>query len=168
MQLCRLPCFWEDLYLNYDCHLFCPDVCAALVNMLSEQAFPVENRLLTIHITALDSLIALGQGIEARMDLPHSRGVPGLPAAGTLSEVRERKRLLLEGMEQFNESPKKGLQFLVDKKLLPSLAAADVRALSLVHVVAVALSPSCTLRVSILILFSVFFIHHLANSILYV
>eukprot|EP00048_Salpingoeca_helianthica_P023468 m.24517 g.24517 ORF g.24517 m.24517 type:complete len:1480 (+) comp8714_c0_seq1:128-4567(+) len=157
LQLSRLPSFWPDLYLNFDCHLFCPDVCAALVAGLGQHAFPEEQRLLTTHVTALDALLALAQEIEARPDpaaattaaspstaveSPASdaatprAGAPNaaivgdgvLPAPGTLAAVRERKRLLLEGMEKFNDSPKKGLQFLLDNGLLPSLEPAAVAA----------------------------------------
>jgi hypothetical protein len=119
LQLSRLPSFWPDLYLNYDCHLFCPDVCAALVALLGQHAFPEEQRLLTTHVTALDALLSLAQEIEARPDpspfatsaadaqsepaTPVSITMSGeaarkLPPPGTLASVRDRKRLLLEGV----------------------------------------------------------------------
>lgn len=145
LQLSRLPAFWVDLYLNFDCHLFCPDVCAALVAVLGQHAFPDEQRLLTTHVTALDTLLSLAQEIEARPEPTSSStdtdsaaatvtptagaapaAVVGLPVPGTIVAVRERKRLLLEGMEKFNDNPKKGLQFLLDNGLLASLEPVEV------------------------------------------
>ena len=96
LQLCRLPSFWSDLYLNYDCHLYCPDVCAALIAVLSQHAFAEDHRLLTTHITALDALLALTREVDRARD-PDAPGVLGLPPPGSLADVRDRKRLRLEG-----------------------------------------------------------------------
>ncbi|XP_017277213.1 Golgi-specific brefeldin A-resistance guanine nucleotide exchange factor 1 isoform X2 [Kryptolebias marmoratus] len=41
-----------------------------------------------------------------------------LPDSQELMEIRTKKKLLITGMEQFNQKPKKGIQFLQDKGLL--------------------------------------------------
>ncbi|XP_042193056.1 Golgi-specific brefeldin A-resistance guanine nucleotide exchange factor 1 [Callorhinchus milii] len=43
-----------------------------------------------------------------------------LPSAEELSEIKSKKKLLIAGTEQFNQKPKKGIQFLQEKGLLAS------------------------------------------------
>ncbi|KAF7667847.1 hypothetical protein LDENG_00040800 [Lucifuga dentata] len=48
---------------------------------------------------------------------PH-RFSSGLPDSQELMEIRTKKKLLITGTEQFNQKPKKGIQFLQEKGLL--------------------------------------------------
>ena len=69
LQLCRVPSFLIDLYLNFDCNLHCSNLFEKLVAFLSQNAFP-EDRVLATHLNALDSLLSVVQEISGRDGAP--------------------------------------------------------------------------------------------------
>ena len=56
LQLCRLPSFLMDLYLNFTCNLYCDDLFGRVLQYLSQHAHP-EERLLSTNLIALESLL---------------------------------------------------------------------------------------------------------------
>ena len=56
LQLCRIPSFLMDLYLNYDCSLYSSNLFDTLVKFLAQNAYP-EDRILTTDLNALDCLL---------------------------------------------------------------------------------------------------------------
>jgi brefeldin A-resistance guanine nucleotide exchange factor 1 len=63
VQLLRIPGLPAELYLNYDCDVYLPNLFEELTKMLSKNAFPVAG-LTTIHILSLDALLSVIDHIE--------------------------------------------------------------------------------------------------------
>ncbi|KAM6956606.1 Golgi-specific brefeldin A-resistance guanine nucleotide exchange factor 1 [Aplochiton taeniatus] len=203
VQLCRLPSFVTELYINYDCDFYCSNLFEDLTKLLSKNAFPVSGQLYTTHLLSLEALLTVidsteahcqakvlnsnGQQDESNTVLAEGegstidstdtatdgnrmgrgsdgQGVPGvnnspigpptsghlmaermklgrqdqedidmaekkvpkkpdrfsscLPETQELMDIKTKKKLLITGTEQFNQKPKKGIQFLQEKGLL--------------------------------------------------
>ncbi|XP_067828505.1 Golgi-specific brefeldin A-resistance guanine nucleotide exchange factor 1 isoform X2 [Heptranchias perlo] len=58
--------------------------------------------------------------VEKRSSKKPPRFSSFLPSAQELLEIKSKKKLLITGTEQFNQKPKKGIQFLQEKGLLAS------------------------------------------------
>uniref|UniRef100_A0A7N0TSC5 SEC7 domain-containing protein n=1 Tax=Kalanchoe fedtschenkoi TaxID=63787 RepID=A0A7N0TSC5_KALFE len=140
VDFCRQKSFMVEMYANLDCDITCTNVFEDLANLLSKSAFPVNSPLSSMHILALDGLIAIIQGMAERVS-NGSLGLENSPV--TLEEytpfwmvkcdnyrdpthwvpfVRRRKyikRRLMIGADHFNRDPKKGLEFLQGTHLLP-------------------------------------------------
>ncbi|CAO2829540.1 unnamed protein product [Amaranthus hypochondriacus] len=140
VDFCRQKTFMVEMYANLDCDITCSNVFEDLANLLSKSAFPVNSPLSSMHILALDGLIAVIQGMAERI----GNGSLGLEQAPVSLEeyspfwmvkcdnysdpnhwvpfVRRRKyikRRLMIGADHFNRDPKKGLEFLQGTHLLP-------------------------------------------------
>ncbi|CAN7991428.1 unnamed protein product, partial [Ixodes pacificus] len=63
VQFWRIPGLITELYLNYDCDLFCSNMFEDLTKVLSKNAFPVTG-LQSIHLLSLDALLAVIDSIE--------------------------------------------------------------------------------------------------------
>ncbi|CAF3574167.1 unnamed protein product [Rotaria sordida] len=63
VQLLRIPGLPAELYLNYDCDLYCENLFEELTKMLSKNAFPVAG-LTSTHILSLDALLSVIDHIE--------------------------------------------------------------------------------------------------------
>ncbi|GMN41448.1 hypothetical protein TIFTF001_010660 [Ficus carica] len=140
VDFCRQKTFMVEVYANLDCDITCSNVFEDLANLLSKSAFPVNCPLSSMHILALDGLIAVIQGMAERVG-NGSVGSDHTPV--TLEDytpfwmvkcdnysdpshwvpfVRRRKyikRRLMIGADHFNRDPKKGLEFLQGTHLLP-------------------------------------------------
>ncbi|KAF3433663.1 hypothetical protein FNV43_RR24766 [Rhamnella rubrinervis] len=140
VDFCRQKTFMVEMYANLDCDITCSNVFEDLANLLSKSAFPVNCPLSSMHILALDGLIAVIQGIAERI----GNGLVGSEHSPVNLEeytpfwmvtcdnyndpnhwvpfVRRRKyikRRLMIGADHFNRDPKKGLEFLQGTHLLP-------------------------------------------------
>lgn len=69
VQLWRIPGLVTELYLNYDCDLYCSNVFEDLAKLLSKNTFPV-SELYSIHLLSLDALLTVIESIERNC---HSR-----------------------------------------------------------------------------------------------
>ncbi|GJN23806.1 hypothetical protein PR202_gb11488 [Eleusine coracana subsp. coracana] len=140
VDFCRQKIFMVEMYANLDCDITCRNVFEELANLLSKSAFPINCPLSSMHILALEGLIAVIQGMADRIGNAASR--PELMPV-ELDEytpfwtvkcenfsdpqhwvkfVRQRKyvkRRLMIGADHFNRDPKKGLEFLQGTHLLP-------------------------------------------------
>ncbi|CAG0893774.1 unnamed protein product [Cyprideis torosa] len=65
----RIPGFVTELYLNYDCNLYCSSLFEELTKMLSKNSFPLTG-LYSIHLLSLDALLTVIESVEAHC---HSR-----------------------------------------------------------------------------------------------
>ncbi|XP_072050985.1 Golgi-specific brefeldin A-resistance guanine nucleotide exchange factor 1-like isoform X2 [Amphiura filiformis] len=65
VQLWRIPSLVTELYLNYDCDIYCSNLFEDLTKLLSKNAFPVSGSLYTTHLLSLDALLAVVDSIEA-------------------------------------------------------------------------------------------------------
>lgn len=140
VDFCRQKTFMVEMYANLDCDITCSNIFEELANLLSKSAFPVNCPLSSMHILALDGLIAVIQGMAERI----SNGLDSTERASVHLEeytpfwmvkcdnysdhdhwvpfVRRRKyikRRLMIGADHFNRDPKKGLEFLQGTHLLP-------------------------------------------------
>ncbi|KAJ8445497.1 hypothetical protein Cgig2_031310 [Carnegiea gigantea] len=140
VDFCRQKTFMVEMYANLDCDITCSNVFEDLANLLSKSAFPVNSPLSSMHILALEGLIAVIQGMAERI----GNGSLGLEEASVSLEeytpfwmvkcdnysdpnhwvpfVRRRKHIkkkLMIGADHFNRDPKKGLEFLQGTHLLP-------------------------------------------------
>ncbi|XP_008233654.1 PREDICTED: ARF guanine-nucleotide exchange factor GNOM-like [Prunus mume] len=140
VDFCRQKTFMVEMYANLDCDITCSNAFEDLANLLSKSAFPVNFPLSSIHILALDGLIAIIQGMAERSG---NGSVSSTETLTNLEEytpfwlmkcddysdpnhwvpfVRRRKyikRRLMIGADHFNHDPKKGLEFLQGTHLLP-------------------------------------------------
>ncbi|KNA10447.1 hypothetical protein SOVF_144260 [Spinacia oleracea] len=140
VDFCRQKTFMVEMYANLDCDITCSNVFEDLANLLSKSAFPVNCPLSSMHILALDGLIAVIQGMAERigdgsLDLEQApvsleEYAPfWMVKCNNYSDsnhwvpyVRRRKyikRRLMIGADHFNRDPKKGLEFLQGTHLLP-------------------------------------------------
>ncbi|XAR65224.1 hypothetical protein NMG60_11009270 [Bertholletia excelsa] len=67
VDFCRQKSFMVEMYANLDCDITCSNVFEDLANLLSKSAFPVNCPLSSMHILALDGLIAVIQGMAERI-----------------------------------------------------------------------------------------------------
>jgi brefeldin A-resistance guanine nucleotide exchange factor 1 len=142
VDFCRQQTFMVEMFVNFDCDISCNNVFEDIANLLSKSAFPVNNPLSSMHILALDGLIALMQGMANRIgngfvSSEHSpvnfeEYIPfwleKCENFGDPNEwvpfVRRRKyfkRRLMIGVDHFNRDAKKGLKFLQGTHLLPDI-----------------------------------------------
>lgn len=149
LQLCRVPSFLIELYLNFDCNLHCSNLFEKVVTFLSQNALP-EDRVLATHLNALDSLLSVVQEISNRDSaesgdaaLPeesssrsnssdgmpeaavsgNSSGGPALPSPSIeeLRKVKQQKALLATAIETFNtDSSSKALKFMSEHGFMSS------------------------------------------------
>ncbi|XP_038060765.1 Golgi-specific brefeldin A-resistance guanine nucleotide exchange factor 1-like [Patiria miniata] len=85
VQLWRLPCMVTELYLNYDCDVYCSNLFEDLTKLLSKNAFPVSGSLYTTHLLSLDALLAVIDGIETNC---HHRILSSMVAQGNLDREK--------------------------------------------------------------------------------
>ncbi|CAL0301460.1 unnamed protein product [Lupinus luteus] len=140
VDFCRQKTFMVEMYANFDCDITCSNVFEEVANLLSRSAFPVNNPLSSIHVLALDGLIAIMQGMAERI------GTGSVSSEHSLVNFEEYtpfwmekcenfddpkdwipfvcrrkffKRRLMIGADHFNRDVKKGLEFLQATHLLP-------------------------------------------------
>ncbi|XP_054265993.1 Golgi-specific brefeldin A-resistance guanine nucleotide exchange factor 1-like isoform X2 [Macrosteles quadrilineatus] len=147
VQLWRIPGLVTELYLNYDCDLYCPNVYEDLTKLLSKNAFPVTG-VYSTHLLSLDALLTIIDTIEHHCNSrilnekqvdsrrsPVSDGTinivtpscvmvsrqkvsQNIPSHEQLMAIKRKKKLLATGTEHFNVKPKKGIQFLQEHHIL--------------------------------------------------
>lgn len=77
VHLWRIPGLVTELFLNYDCDLYCSNLFEDLTKLLSKNAFPVSG-LFTTHLLSLDALLTVVDTIEQHC---HSRILSSTKAA---------------------------------------------------------------------------------------
>lgn len=64
LQLWGIPGFVTELYINYDCDLYCMDLFESLTNLLSKYVLSATNVVYNTHIISMDALISVVNNIE--------------------------------------------------------------------------------------------------------
>lgn len=64
VQLWRIPGLVTELYLNYDCDLYCTNLFEDVTKLLSKNSFPVAG-IYSTHLLSLDALLTVVETIEA-------------------------------------------------------------------------------------------------------
>ncbi|GAB1600980.1 Golgi-specific brefeldin A-resistance guanine nucleotide exchange factor 1-like [Argonauta hians] len=77
VHLWRIPGLVTELFLNYDCDLYCSNLFEDLTKLLSKNAFPVSG-IFTTHLLSLDALLTVVDTIEQHC---HSRILSSTKAA---------------------------------------------------------------------------------------
>ncbi|KAL7310376.1 GDP/GTP exchange factor for ARF [Mucor circinelloides] len=137
VQFARKPTFMIDLWYNYDCDLTCGDLFEELIQFLSKNSFPDHQTysLMSSHVLCLDTLLTfisqMMDRVENQDDVDQEDYVE-LTSVQDLLERKTRKRLILKGSRLFNDSPKKGIKFLVENGVIEADENGDINA-SLSH-----------------------------------
>uniref|UniRef100_A0A915KF72 SEC7 domain-containing protein n=1 Tax=Romanomermis culicivorax TaxID=13658 RepID=A0A915KF72_ROMCU len=64
VELWRIPGLVTELYLNYDCDLYCSNLFEELTKLLSKNSFPIGQELTSAHLLSLDALLTVVDSIE--------------------------------------------------------------------------------------------------------
>lgn len=64
LQFLRIPSFSAELYINYDCNLYCTNLLEELVKLLSKNSLSATQAIYTIHQISLDGLLTIVGDIE--------------------------------------------------------------------------------------------------------
>lgn len=66
LQFCRIPGFAAELYINYDCNLYCTDLLENLVKLLSKNTLSATSSqtIYSVHQMSLDGLLTIVKNIE--------------------------------------------------------------------------------------------------------
>lgn len=80
LQLWRIPSFVSELYLNYDCDMYCTNLYEELTKLLAKNAFSATTGVYHTHLLSLDALLTVIEGIEVHC---HDRKVENRPFPGS-------------------------------------------------------------------------------------
>ncbi|EAW13056.1 Sec7 domain-containing protein [Aspergillus clavatus NRRL 1] len=110
--LARIPSFMVELFVNYDCEVDRADLCEDMVGLLSRNAFPDSATWSTTNVPplCLNSLLGYVQFIYDRLDDEPRH--EGFPSKELLKTQRQKKRVIIQGAQKFNENPKAGIAYL--------------------------------------------------------
>lgn len=64
LQFLRIPSFAAELYINYDCNLYCTNLLEDLVKLLSKNSLTATQAIYTIHDISLDGLMTIIGDVE--------------------------------------------------------------------------------------------------------
>ncbi|KAI4455886.1 guanyl-nucleotide exchange factor [Holotrichia oblita] len=147
LQMWRIPGLVTELYLNYDCNLYCTNLYEDITKLLAKTAFPVTAGIYNTHLLSLDALLTVIESIEnncsKKINLkteldnsiktgenslenitnilekhPRQKISDKIPTREELLETKSIKKWLPMGTEHFNIKPKKGIQFLQEHGVL--------------------------------------------------
>ena len=113
-DLCRLPWWWSELYINYDSRLSSSNVYENLVRSLCKSVFPVHGCMTANHVLAMRCLLeGLKHLATTHVHIPHAAQRPlYLQLLSDLRAARQYKRLLQSCVDEFNKKPKRGIALL--------------------------------------------------------
>ncbi|KAK9887809.1 hypothetical protein WA026_000124 [Henosepilachna vigintioctopunctata] len=141
LQLWRIPGLVTELYLNYDCDMYCTNLYEDLTKLLAKNAFSATSGVYHTHLLSLDALLLVIEGIERNCTSSKNDSEAGLvknsseseltvisQGRGKISDNIPPKEVLLQrkaikkwlptGTEHFNHKPKKGIQFFQEHGIL--------------------------------------------------
>ncbi|XP_053679381.1 Golgi-specific brefeldin A-resistance guanine nucleotide exchange factor 1 [Anopheles nili] len=64
LQLWRIPGFAAELYINYDCNLYCTNLFEDLTKLLSKNTLSATQAIYSIHTLSMDALLTIVESIE--------------------------------------------------------------------------------------------------------
>ncbi|XP_044272751.1 Golgi-specific brefeldin A-resistance guanine nucleotide exchange factor 1 [Tribolium madens] len=146
LQLWRIPGLVTELYLNYDCNLYCTNLYEDLTKLLAKNAFSATSGVYHTHMLSLDALLTVIESIEqhcfeksetleegAKLEsstenietitnfigkTTRQKISDQIPSKDELMAQKNIKKWLPTGTEHFNHKPKKGIQFLQEHGVL--------------------------------------------------
>lgn len=78
LQLWRIPGFATELYINYDCNLYCNNVFEDLTKLLSKNALSATQSIFTTHILSLDALVTVIELIGKNCSAAHKGAIAAI------------------------------------------------------------------------------------------
>ena len=120
VKLFKVPGFAAELYINFDCDVYCSNLFEDITKLLSKNAFPVSG-LQNYHILSLDALLALIDTVSAHCNHASQEGAKyDSPTHSKIDivKVKERKKHLETGTDLFNQKPKEGIEYLQNHDFL--------------------------------------------------
>lgn len=116
-SLARMPSFFVDLFVNYDCDVDRADLCVDMIGFLCRNAYPDSANWSTSSVPplCLDAILSYLISLAQRLNLVIQNPDESEEAKNT----RATKRLVIEATDKFNENPTDGLAFLVKHKIIP-------------------------------------------------
>ncbi|ODQ63822.1 Sec7-domain-containing protein, partial [Nadsonia fulvescens var. elongata DSM 6958] len=124
--MARIPSFYAMLYSNYDCDLNRQDLCIQTLQFLCSAAGPESANWTTASVPplCLESILFFLQNLVDRMGLVNE--ATETTQIRNLIELKDRKRIVVEGVAEFNKNPKKGVEMLIDSGAIESNSPADI------------------------------------------
>ncbi|MCJ1288215.1 GDP/GTP exchange factor for ARF [Xylographa opegraphella] len=116
--LTRIPSFFAELFVNYDCEVDRSDLCEDLVGLLSRNALPDSATWSTTNVPplCLDALLSYIQFMTDRLEDEVLPG--GCLDPKKLRRQRYRKKIIIKGVNKFNESPRAGISYLASQGII--------------------------------------------------
>lgn len=76
LQFCRIPGFAAELYINYDCNLYCTNLLEDLVKLLSKNTLSATMQLhiYSVHQMSLEGLLLIVENIEKNCSVTKVNG----------------------------------------------------------------------------------------------
>ncbi|CAH1968968.1 unnamed protein product [Acanthoscelides obtectus] len=130
LQLWRIPGFVSELYINYDCDMYCTNLYEELTKLLAKNALSATTGVYHTHLLSLDALLSVVQGIEKNCFSLKNDSISTLekqsrvkvtesiPPKEKLAAIKAIKKWLPQGTEYFNQKPKKGILFFQEHGVL--------------------------------------------------
>ncbi|EGG23568.1 Arf guanyl-nucleotide exchange factor [Cavenderia fasciculata] len=131
-DFCKLPLAMADLFINYDCELYCTNIFETLCKILYKNSFPLgSGNLTSLHILSLENLLAIIQSIDDRTRypkyIPHSQVATINSLTLQYNQKREFKRLMGIAADHFNaRSPKDAFDYLIDNKIYQEMNPSSI------------------------------------------
>lgn len=110
LQFLRIPSFSAELYINYDCNLYCANLLEDLVKLLSKNSLSATQQIYTIHQISLDGLLTIVADIERNFQ--HVKSAAGgavVPSIGRHSRNNSSiDKIVLESQTDLNATTSGG------------------------------------------------------------
>lgn len=127
-QCARIPTFMVDLWVNFDSDISCGNLFEELIHFLSKNSFPepTSYSASNSHMLCLDALLLFISHMVDRVSEEDAfeDDASFIPPSELLAR-KEEKQVLLEGASLFNDSPKKGIQYLKEQGVIVEDANGD-------------------------------------------
>ncbi|CAO3672875.1 unnamed protein product [Rhizopus microsporus] len=120
LQFVRRETFMISLWYNYDCDVTCGDLFEELIQFLCKNSFPdPQSYSVTNHHTlCLDTICMFIAQMTERVLSKINDDYVDSNKIEELLERKRRKKIILKGASLFNESPKKGIAFLLENNII--------------------------------------------------
>lgn len=100
LQFCRIPGFAAELYINYDCNLYCTDLLENLVKLLSKNTLSATSpqTIYSVHQMSLDGLLTIVKNIEKNCAQAKSGASLALTSKSAAGNRHSRNNSSTEGI----------------------------------------------------------------------
>lgn len=103
LQFLRIPSFSAELYINYDCNLYCTNLLEDLVKLLSKNSLSATQHIYTIHQISLDGLLTIVADIERNFQQVKPAAGSTVPSIGRHSRNNSSiDKIVLESQTDLN------------------------------------------------------------------